>query len=69
METEKLKQALTYILTKYITELNELIYAGAKLVCEKNRGSLKEHEQKINTCMGNSTGNADKKHYEERQKR
>ena len=28
-------QVLTYISTCNITELNELIYAGAKLVCEK----------------------------------
>ena len=30
-----MNQALTYISTNNITELNELIYAGAKLVCEK----------------------------------
>ena len=34
-ETEKINQALTYISTNNITELNELIYAGAKLACEK----------------------------------
>ena len=28
-------QVLTYISTNNITKLNELIYAGAKLVCEK----------------------------------
>ena len=34
-ETEKINQLLTYISTNNITELNELIYAGAKLVCVK----------------------------------
>ena len=34
-------------------ELTELIYAGAKLVCEKNRCSAKEHEKKLKTWMGN----------------
>ena len=35
IETEKINQILPYIPTNNITELNELIYAGAKLVCEK----------------------------------
>ena len=34
-ETKKMNQALTYISTNNITELNELIYAGAELICEK----------------------------------
>ena len=34
-ETNKINKVLPYILTNYLTELNELIYAGAKLVCEK----------------------------------
>ena len=34
-ETNKVNQVLTYISTNNITESNELIYAGAKLVCEK----------------------------------
>ena len=34
-ETEKINQVQTYLSTNNITELNELIYAGAKLVCEK----------------------------------
>ena len=34
-ETNKVNQVRTYISTNNITELNELIYAGAKLVCEK----------------------------------
>ena len=33
-ETNKENQVLTYIPTNKITDLNELIYAGAKLVCE-----------------------------------
>ena len=46
IETEEINHLLTYIPTKNITELNELVYVRAKLVCEKNQGSLKEHEQK-----------------------
>ena len=33
IETNKIKHILPYIPTNNITELNELIYAGAKLVC------------------------------------
>ena len=33
-ETNKVNQVLTYIPTNNITDLNELIYAGEKLVCE-----------------------------------
>ena len=33
-ETNKINHILPYIPTNNITELNELIYAGAKLVCE-----------------------------------
>ena len=36
-ERNKVNQVLTCISTNNITELNELIYAGAKLVCEKIR--------------------------------
>ena len=35
LETEKIYELLTYISTNNITELNELIYAGEKLVREK----------------------------------
>ena len=35
IETNKINHILPYIPTNNITELNELIYAGAKLVCEK----------------------------------
>ena len=49
-ETNKINQILSYISTNSITELNELIYAGAKLVCKKT----------VKTRMGNATGNADK---------
>ena len=34
-EKNKVNQVLTYISTNNKTELNELIYAGAKLVCVK----------------------------------
>ena len=34
-EKNKVNQVMTYVSTNNISELNELIYAGAKLVCEK----------------------------------
>ena len=34
IETNKINRILPYIPTNNITELNELIYAGANLVCE-----------------------------------
>ena len=34
IETNKINHILTYITTNNITELNKLIYVGAKLVCE-----------------------------------
>ena len=36
-ETNKMNQLLTYISTNNITELNEVLYARAKLICEKIR--------------------------------
>ena len=36
-ETNKLNQEIPCISTNNITKLNELIYAGVKLVCEKIR--------------------------------
>ena len=45
-ETGKINQVLTIISTKNITELNELIFAGAKLVCEKVRAPLKSTNKK-----------------------
>ena len=41
-----MNQVLTYISTNNITELNELIYAGAKLVCEKIGIPSKSTEEK-----------------------
>ena len=61
MEMEKINQVQTYILTNNITELNELIYAGAKSVGEKIRFPSKRKKKKIKTWMRNTTGNADKK--------
>ena len=46
VETNKVNQVLTYISTNNITELNELIYAGAKLVCEKIGIPLKNTKEK-----------------------
>ena len=43
---EKRNQVLTNISTNNITELNELIYAGGKLVCKKIGGTLKKHDEK-----------------------
>ena len=37
IETEKIDHILSYIPMNNITKLNELIYVGAKLVCEKIR--------------------------------
>ena len=34
-ETNRINQMLPYVSTNNISELNDLIYAGAKLVCEK----------------------------------
>ena len=35
VETEKINELFTHISTNNITKLNELIYIGAKFVCEK----------------------------------
>ena len=40
-ETEKVNDLLTNIPTNNIMELNDFIYAGPKLVCEKIRVPLK----------------------------
>ena len=42
----KINQVLTHILIKHITKLNELIYAGAKLVSEKIGVLLKSMKEK-----------------------
>ena len=34
-DTNKINQILPYLSTNNITEINELIYAGTKLVCDK----------------------------------
>ena len=47
VETKKLNNLITHISTSKIMKLNELIYAGVKLVSDKNRYSPKEHEQKL----------------------
>ena len=54
-ETNKVNQVLTYISTNNITELKELIYAGAKLVCKKIGIPSKSTKEKIKTRMGIST--------------
>ena len=44
-ESEKVNDLLTNIMTNDITELKDLIYAGAKLVCEKMGGA--ENQTKL----------------------
>ena len=61
VKTNKINRELLYISTNNITELNELIYAGAKLVSEKIGSPSKSTKKKIKTRMGNSTENTDKK--------
>ena len=63
IETEKNNQILPYLLTNDITELKELIYAGAKLVCEKIGIPSKSTKKKSKPGWGNSTGNTNKKTY------
>ena len=46
-ETEKVNNLLTNIPINDITELNDLIYAGAKLVCEKIGAPLKTTDRKL----------------------
>ena len=55
-------QVITCISTNNITELNELIHAGVKLVREKIGVPLKSKKKKIKTRIGNSIGNAEKIH-------
>ena len=50
-----------YVNLAIYVQLNELIYAGVKLVCDKNWCFPKEHEQKLKTYMGNSTEKTNKK--------
>ena len=40
-ETKKINQIIPYISTNNITELNDIIYAGAKLACEKIGAPIK----------------------------
>ena len=56
-ETNKVNQVLTGISTNNITELNELIYAGAKLVCEKI--GIPSKTQKTRKKSQNQDGNFD----------
>ena len=59
-ETEKVNDLLTNILTNDITELNDLIYAGAKLVW-KNWGPPEDSRQKGKIRVGTQTRITDKK--------
>ena len=45
-DTNKTNQVLSYITTNNITDLNELIYSEAKLVCEKIRIPSKSTKKK-----------------------
>ena len=53
IETEKVNKLLPDILMGNITELNELIYAGRKLVCEKIGISQGNPNRNTKTWMGN----------------
>ena len=64
----KSKSSTDIYTNKNITELNELINAEAKLVCEKIGVPLKSINKKLKTKMENSIGNANKKNYENRKK-
>ena len=50
----------TNIPTNDITELNDLIYAGAKLVSKKNQGPFEDLRQKVKTRVGTQTWITDK---------
>ena len=63
IEMNKINNILPYIPTNNITELIDLIYAKAKLVCE-NIGIPSKCTKKHSTRNGNSTGNANKKNDE-----
>ena len=47
-KNKKNNELLTHILTKHISELNELIYAGVKLVCDKISVPLKNTNRSSN---------------------
>ena len=51
-KTEKVNNLLTNILTNNIRYVNDLIYAGAKLVCDKTTTPSEDHRQKSKTRMG-----------------
>ena len=55
--TNEINEVLTYISTNNITEIYELFYAGAKLVCEK-----KGIHQKARKKKKNQDGNFERKH-------
>ena len=69
-EKNKINQVLPYISTNDITKLNELIYEGAKLFCEKSwipsKSTKKESKprweirQETQTKMSTKTGKCDK---------
>ena len=60
-ETEKVNDLLNNIPTNNITGLNNLIYAGAKLICEKIGVPLKTTRWKSKPGKGTQTWIADKK--------
>ena len=60
-ETEKMNDLLTNIPTNNIMDVNDLMYVGAKLVCEKIGPSPEDYRQKVKTRMGIQIRIADKK--------
>ena len=67
-ETNKANQVLTYISTNNTTEFNEIIYAGAKLVCEKIGTPSKSTKGKSKSGWEFRLETQIKKIYENRQK-
>ena len=59
IETNKIDHILPYIPMNNITELNELIYAGAKLVCENIGIPSKKQQQKTRRNSKNRDGKLD----------
>ena len=52
IETNKINQILPYLPTNNITELNELISEGAKVVCEKIRTPTQKKSTNENSKPG-----------------
>ena len=65
-EAEQINHLLTHILTNNITKLNELIYAEAKLVCDKIGITLKSQTETQNFDRKSTKTNNNEKREEKR---